>query len=222
MILQIGPSPCWRVIATLVPGTDLFGGITDFSEWEAVAEIENLWNERSLGPLGNLAAIPREQRAHGPGSAYIMSPFAFRTPGRFGDGSFGVLYAGLEEQTALAEVAWHRARFMREWELPRQTMDYHLLGLVFEGSVEDLRASRPALPGVYAPDSWVEGQALGARIRATGADGIAYASVRHLGGECLAGFRPNAFSRCHFLRPAQFFWDGRAIHGAGLPGRLFK
>ena len=69
MILQIGPSPCWRVIATLVPGTDLFGGITDFSEWEAVAEIENLWNERSLGPLGNLAAIPREQRAHGPGSA---------------------------------------------------------------------------------------------------------------------------------------------------------
>ena len=211
MIQHLDPSPCWRVIATRVPSADLFGGITDYSEWEAVAELENLWNERSLGALGNLAQVPREHRALGPGSSYLMAPFAYRAPGRFGDGSYGVLYAGLEELTALTEVAWHRARFMEAWSLPRQTMDYQVLGMIFAGAVEDLRGAVAAMPDVYAQASWTAGQLLGARLRATGVDGIAYASVRRLGGECLAGFRPNAFSQCRFLRYAQFFWDGKTL-----------
>lgn len=216
-MIHLGPFPCWRVIATRAPSADLFGGITDFSEWEMVAEIENLWNERTLGALGNLATIPRDQRAYGPGSAYIMASFAFRAPGRFGDGSFGVLYAGLEEATALAEVGWHRARFLREWSLPRQTVDHQVLGLAFEGKVEDLRGSMSHPPGVAAPDSWTEGQAFGSRARQAGADGVVYASVRRLGGECLAGFRPNAFTGCRHLRPVQWFWDGKALQGEGLP-----
>jgi hypothetical protein len=126
-----------------------------------------------------------------------------------------VLYVALEEVTALAEVAWHRARFMREWSLPRQTTDYQVLGLSFTGTVEDVRPCREA--GIYAPESWAEGQVLGARIRAGGIDAIAYASVRHLGGECLAGFRPKAFSQCRCLRYTQFFWDGKALQAPGLP-----
>ena len=205
------------VIGARVPSADLFGGIADFGEWEAVSEIENLWNERTLGILGNLASVPRDQRAMGPGSAYIMGPFAFRTPGRFGDGSYGVLYAGLEEPTALAEVAWHRARFLREAGNPRETVNQQVLGLVFAGWAEDIRASRSTQIEIYAPDSWEAGQAFGAEARSTGTDAIAYASVRRLGGECLAGFRPNAFSNCRHLRYVQFFWDGRALHGEGLP-----
>lgn len=214
MSLGFGPTDCWRLIGTRVPSADLFGGVTDFSEWEEVAEIENLWNDRSLSVLGNLAAVPKEHRAYGPGSAYVMAPFAYRTPGRFGDGSLGVLYAGLEESTAVTEVAWHRARFMRETARPKEIMDHQLLGLVFEGGVEDFRGA--TLPGLYA-ESWEVGQALGAQARATGVNGIVYSSVRRLGGACLAGFRPNAFQRCRFLRYVQFFWDGRALRGESLP-----
>ena len=217
MSQRLGPADCWRVIGSRNPGADLFGGISDYGEWEDVAEIEHLWNERVLPQWGNVAQVPREHRAYGPGSAYIMGPFAYLTPGRFGDGSYGVIYAGLEELTALAEVAWHRARFMREWNLPRQTMDQQVLTLVFAGSVADLRGASPEWPGAFAPDSWVAGQALGAKLRSTGVDGIVYSSVRRLGGECLAGFRPNAFSRCRFMRQAQFFWDGAALHAEGLP-----
>lgn len=202
--------PCWRVIGTRVPAADLFGGIADYGEWEAVFEIENLWNERSLGVLGNLDLVPREHRAYGPGSAYIMAPFAYLAQGRFGDGSYGVLYAGLDERTAIVEVAWHRERFMKESGNPKETMDLQLLGLVFDGTVEDLRGVKH--PAVYAPDSWLSGQALATQIRGQGLDGIAYDSVRRLGGECLAGFRPNAFSQCRHVRPLQFFWDGIAIH----------
>ena len=210
-------TPAWRVIGAQVPGADLFSGITDYGEWETVAELENLWNERTLGVLGNLAAVPREHRALGPGSAYIMAPFAFRAAGRFGDGAYGVLYAGLEEATALAEVAWHRARFLREAGSPKEILDQQVLGLSFAGSVEDIRTEQEDLAHVYAPDSWAAGQAYGARVRGLGVDALAYASVRRLGGTCLAGFRPNAFSRCRHLRYVQFFWDGQRLHGEGLP-----
>ena len=217
MSQHFGPAPCWRVIATRVPSADLFGGITDFSEWEEVAAIENLFNERSLGALGKLALVPRSDRAYGLGSAYIMAPFAYLAPGRFGDGTFGVLYVGLSENTALAEVAWHKARFMRDWSEPKQTNDFQVLNLTFRGEVEDIRASQAALPDVYDPVSWAAGQVLGGQARTAGMDGIAYASVRRPGGECLAGFRPSAFSHCRFLRYEQFFWDGSSLHAAGLP-----
>jgi hypothetical protein len=59
-------------------------------------------------------------------------------PGGFGDGSFGVLYAALDEATAIAEMA----------------------------------------------------------------------SVRWLGGECVAGFRPDLFSGCRPAGTVQFFWVG--------------
>ena len=215
MTSHLGPSGCWRVIGTRTPSADLFGGVTDYSEWEDVAEIEAIWNERNRPLLGHLATVPREHRAYGQGSSYLMAPFAYWTPGRFGDGSFGVLYAGLEEQTAITEVAWHRARFMRESRLPRQTTDHQLLGMTFEGTVEDLRGS--TLPGLYAPDSWLKGQTQGAQARMEGADAVAYASVRRLGGGCLAGLRPNAFRHCRFLRNIQFFWDGDNLHAEGVP-----
>ena len=217
MILKLATTPCWRIIGTRFPSADFFNGITDYGEWEDVAELEGLWDERHLGPIGNLATIPRDHRAYGTGSSYLMAPFAYQAPGRFGDGSYGVLYAALDERTALAEVAHHRAQFMRLGRRPKETMDHGVLTLAFEGTVEDIRTDTTTLPHVYAPDTWREGQAFGALVRAAGVDGIAYASVRRLGGECLAGFRPNAFSNCRFRHSTQFFWDGTALYAPGLP-----
>jgi hypothetical protein len=213
MIAEFKDLPCWRVIPTRVPGADLFQGIADYGEWEAVFEVENLWNERTRGVLGNLAQVPPGHRAYGPGSTFIMAPFAFPAAGRFGDGSHGVLYAGLDERTALAEVAFHRAKFMRETRRPRETLDHQVLGLAFTGKAEDIRSATEALVQVYAPDTWTAGQAFAAPVRARGLDAIAYASVRRLGGECLAGFRPNAFHQCRHLRLIQFFWDGAGLRG---------
>lgn len=217
MIATLREISCWRVIATRIPSADLFDGIADFGEWEAVAEIETLWNERSRGPLSHLATIPKQERAYGPGSSYLMAPFAYRARGRFGDGTFGVLYAGLDERTALVEVAYHRGRFLRDSANPKETMDYQVLGLGFGGEVEDLRGLQSEFAQVYDPDSWLGGQQVGAVARSQGLDGIAYSSVRNRGGECVAGFKPNAFHDCRHLRRVQFFWDGAQLHGpAGL------
>jgi hypothetical protein len=190
---------------------DVFHGITDFGEWEELYEIESLTNERLRVSAGNLAAVPRAWRAYGPGSAYIMAPFAYHAPGRFGDGSYGVLYAALDEPTAAAEAAYHRARFLRATGTPKELAAFQVLTLKLTGDLEDLRPLRGA--ELYDPDPGRYGaaQRLGAQIRAQGGDGVVYASLRRLGGECVAGFRPDRFSECRHVRMAQFYWDGAQL-----------
>jgi len=206
--------PLWRGVARLDPVRDLFGGLADFGEWQAVSEITRLWDPAAPGPRGNLAALPRSEWVVGPGSTFIMAPFAFQRPGRFGDGSFGVLYAALEEATALAELAHSRARFLRAGHNAREVLDHQMLTLLATGTFEDLRADRES-PGLHDPLDWGPGQAQGARIRAAGGNGITYASVRRPGGACVAGFRPGLFSHCEAAGTVQFFWDGMALHGPG-------
>lgn len=213
MITALERAPAWRLVATRSPGVDVFQGLSDFGEWEELYELESFTNERLRLVVSNLAFIPRERRALGPGSAYIMAPFAYWAPGRFGDGSFGVLYAALDEATTLAEVAFHRARFLRATRTPRETATYQMLSLKVAGAFEDLRGvDRPEL---FDPDpaGYGASQAFATGILARDGDGVLYPSVRRLGGTCVAGFRPDRFSDCRHLRLLSLFWDGDRLVG---------
>ena len=215
MIATFLQAPCWRVIATRSSSQDLFQGLSEFGEWEALVEIDSLTNARTHPAIGHLARMPREDRAYGPGSTYIMAPFAYRAPGRFGDGSFGVLYAALDEQTAMTEVAWHRARFLRTTANRRESAPQQVLTLSLTADVEDLRGQAHAHPEWYGEDPLTYGpaQTLATGLRSGGRSGVAYDSVRHRGGECVAGFRPSIFSGCRHARVVHFFWDGRMLYG---------
>lgn len=176
-------------------------------------EIAGAWDPTRPGPTGSLASLPRAQWVTGPGSTYIMAPFAFRQPGRFGDGSYGVLYAARDEATAVAEVASGRVRFLRAGRIARESLEEQMLRLVVNGALEDLRPRFAEGDPIYRPDDWTAGQACGAALRASGADGVVYASVRRTGGECVGGFRPDLFSNCLPGASVTFFWDGRNLQG---------
>ena len=217
MTVSFAAVPGWRAISIRTSSRDLFHGLTDYREWEELAEIDSLTNERTRLSAGYLAQIPKEQRAYGPGSLYLMAPFAYRSPGRFGDGSFGVLYAALDEPTALAEVGYHRARFLRATHTPRETSDHQLLTLKITGELEELRAMAVSHPEYYDPDpaNYGAAQAFATSLRVSGCAGIAYDSLRRLGGQCVAGFQPSLFSHCRHARVVQFHWDGQQLSGPG-------
>lgn len=213
MIVNLRKAGCWQLVATRHPGADLFQGLTDYGEWDELFEIESFTNERLRAAGGNLSLVPRERRAYGPGSAYIMAPFAYWAPGRFGDGTYGVLYAALDEATAVSEVMHHRARFLRSTGNPKETSTYQVLTLRCTGAFEDIR---PLLGSeLYHPDPACYGpaQRFAAEVRVRDGDGILYASVRRLGGECVAGFRPDRFSDCRHARLVQCYWDGSRLSG---------
>jgi hypothetical protein len=76
------------------------------------------------------------------------------------------------------------------------------------GTLHDLRKGFKA---EHDPDSYVASQKLGARLRQEGSNGIAYDSVRHAGGECVALFYPDLASPCVQGRHFLYCWDGKRI-----------
>ena len=79
------------------------------------------------------------------------------------------------------------------------------------GELHDIRGLGAELPGVYDPVDYAAGQALGRRLHGEGSFGIAYDSVRHPGGQCVAGFRPRLFSNARQERHLCYVWDGTSI-----------
>jgi hypothetical protein len=79
------------------------------------------------------------------------------------------------------------------------------------GDLHDLRGRPAAFADVYHPTDYAPGQRLAVALRAGGAAGIVYDSVRHLSGECAAAFRPGLLGNCRQERHLCSLWDGEKI-----------
>ena len=128
------------------------------------------------------------------GHTHIAAAFTYTRAGgnRFNGAERGAWYAGLDDRTALEEVAFHRTRelgFIGEY---RDEACYRALHAAFIGRFHDLRGVSPA-PEALHPDpaiGYPAGQALARALMAAGSRGLAYPSVRHPGA-CLVAFQPN-------------------------------
>ena len=170
-------------------------------------------NDRLRDEVGVLALVPPEDRVSGPGTTPIMAAFTHLNPegSRFTDGSFGVFYAGLTLDTAIAETRHHRARFLAATDEPAQEIDMRVYAVDLEAGLHDIRGLADSHAYLYDPDSYIHAQGLGAELRDAGADGILYQSVRDPGGECAAVFRPRLLSNSRQERHLCYMWDGTAI-----------
>ena len=183
------------------------------ADLEAVYLIEALTNDRLREEAGELSLVPPEDRVSGPGSSPIMAAFTHLNPrgDRFTDGSYGVFYAGLTLETAIAETRYHRTRFLQATDEPAQELDMRVYAVDLDGSLHDVRALRDSHPALYHPDSYAMSQAFARDLRADGSEGIVYQSVRDDGGECAAVFKPRLLSNCRQERHLCYVWDGGAI-----------
>ncbi len=217
--------PCYRVVPSRFPPIDLFERVAPPEDWAALIELESRTNDRLRDELGEIRLVPPEERVVGPGAGYVMAPFTHSAPdgGRFNDPSFGAYYAARALATAVAETCYHRARFLRATAEPPLQLDMRVLEARLAGEFHDLRGLRREWPAVYDPEDYGAGQALARRLRAAGADGVVFESVRHAGGECAAAFRPRLLARCRETRTLTYMWDGEKIAGVyekrPFPGR---
>lgn len=205
-------APAWRVIATRHPPIDLFESVASEDEFSALYELEAAYSPH-YAETTLLPSLPRSEWVFGPGAGHIMGPFVYRTPTRFSNGSFGIFYAGLEEITAIKEVAFHRANFMAATNEAPMTLEQLILKARVTGELADIRGEVATHPEWYSPsvDDYAEPQALGMSLWMKGGDGLAYASVRNPGGSCVGLFRPKAVTSCRASRPLHYRWDGKKI-----------
>lgn len=205
--------PAWRIIPSRYPPIRLFERVADPGDLDALFAIEALTNPRLREETGDLRLVPPEDRVSGPGSSVVMAAFTHLNPegSRFTDGSYGVFYAARDLDTAVAETAYHRARFLRATAQARMEIDMRVYLVDLAAALHDLRGRRAEHPLVYHEEDYAAGQQLAGRLRGGGSDGIVYDSVRRRGGECAALFRPRLLSNCRQERHLCYRWDGQRI-----------
>ncbi len=191
---------------------DIFESIASPQDIPAVLAIEALTNPRLREAIGPVAAVPVNERATGPGAAFIMAPFAYPSRARFSDGISGAYYAAIDLETAIAEVSFHRARFAALTPTPAMDFDERIVEADVEAELTDLRAIASSDP-IFDPDPehYAVGQAFARQARAAGSPGLVYASVRRTNGECVALFTPGAVRRARTTGYIGLRWDGHAI-----------
>ena len=165
--------------------------------------------------LDEIEAITNPRRKF-PGSDsndMVIASFVYSGASRFTDGSYGVYYAAFEQRTAIAESAYHTARFLA-YTNTRPTLIYkRVLTANIRGAYDDIRAT-PLDDPIYDPDpeKYAAAQAYALPLYAADAvDGIVYTSVRAADGTCVVAFRPRLISDCTTAGFLAFSYDGTRI-----------
>ncbi len=204
--------PCHRIISSEYAGENLFDRLGSDNDLEAFLELADITNPGERAKVGVIELVPPQDRVYGPGSGLIMAAFAWPTQdARFSDAEAGAYYAAAAERTAIAETVYHRERVLRDAKSPVVVMQMTLLHADLRGTLVDIRAGCPRPVGVDDPTDYRAGQVLGALVRQLEGDAIRYDSMRDVGGECAAVFRPLVLSSCRVERELEYHWDGSHI-----------
>jgi hypothetical protein len=205
--------PCFRVIPSRYPTIDVFERVSDPADWDALFWIESLTNSRLRNEVGDIDLVPREERVFGPGATVIMAPFTHLDPAgsRFADGTYGAFYAAASLTTSIAETRFHREAFLTATKQPSIEIDMRSYLADVAARFHDIRGQSSRRPELYDPDSYAASQIFGRRLKLSGSNGVAYDSVRHPGGECLAVFRPKLIQNIRQGVHLRYVWDGMRI-----------
>ena len=161
-----------------------------------LSELDAATNERKIAENGGNSAIGPGELLLGVPEAHIVNA-AFTHPGPFG-GRFhgaqrGAWYAGFEIETSIAEVAFHKRRFLQDGRIQgRHAFDYIDFLADFSGEFHTLDAAEleSCLRPDPIPQCYSASQALANKLLFEGSNGIVYPSVRRNSGTCIACFRP--------------------------------
>jgi hypothetical protein len=201
-----------RLIPSRYPPVGILDAVASAEDLEAVIELEGWTNDRLSAELGVLHMVPPGEWVVGrPQATVIMAAFCHPAPGgsRFNDGSLGAWYAGFALETAHAECIYHRSRELAEVGVSEARVEMRQYLADFDAAFHDVRGRDAGWEAVHDPHSYAASQALGQLLRSQGSNGIAYRSVRHARGQCIACFRPRLVLN---VRPGAHFeyrWRGR-------------
>ena len=188
----------------LIPSKYSEGGtvLSRLSEDEGVLrdlmELDGATNDRLLGEEGLLPGIGVHELLFGVRYAHIVNAaFTHAGPGggRFNSSQRGAWYCGVERETSIAEVTFHKLRELEEIDWAAEeisTCDDYLADFATE--MHDLRGQRPQyqryLKAGPIPECYAGPQQLAAALLERRSNGVIYPSVRRKGGTCVGCFRP--------------------------------
>lgn len=204
--------PVYRVILSRYPQINLFERVANPQDWDVLYAVESLTNPRLRDEVGDIRLVPVEDRVYGDGASWIMATFTHPPVdgrgGRF-NRDFGIYYCTADEEVAIAETCFHRARFLRESRIEKTFQDMRVLrAQLGPVTLHDLRQQTGH--AIYDPDDYREAQQFGYRLRDAKSYGVHYQSVRAK-GECYGVMRARALTDAIHWRYLRYHYDQGAI-----------
>ena len=161
-----------------------------------LSEIDAATNERKAAERGERMGIgPGELLFGVPYAPIVNAAFCHPGPhgGRFNSPQRGAWYAAVEMETSIAEVTFHKRKFLADARiLDRLTFPYVDFLADFYGHFHHLEDEemKLCLRPDPVPECYRGSQDFAGRLLNAGSNGIVYPSVRRLSGTCIACFRP--------------------------------
>lgn len=200
----------YRLVPSHYPPIRLFEHLLDPAELDAAYALESLTNPRLRDEVGAIHLVAPDERVTGPGSSPVMAAFThIGAASRFTDGSYGVYYAGLTLEVAIAETIYHRERFLSATQEKSCSITMRCYSSRLAQPLHDIRGE--AWNDLHAPDDYKPSQNFAKVLRAENVWGLFYRSVRKAAGECIAVFRPRALTHVRQAAHYQYLWDGERI-----------
>ncbi len=212
---QLENQSAYRLVPSKYPTRSLFDDVADQDEFDYLYAIQALTNPRLRQELGNLNLVPAGERPYGiRGCNYALGPFVHINPAgsRFSRGDFGIFYAAINVQTAIAETRYHQQRYfagVAGLKYDRLTM--RCLKAQFSADLADITGVEFRDRDWYHPQDYDSAQQLGAQLKAAKATGVLYDSVRAPGNECYGLLTPKVISDVIQTAHYEYIWDGREI-----------
>jgi hypothetical protein len=209
-IRRVQWSAACRIVPTRHSSVFIYDRVADAADFEALYALEAMSNERLRDEAGTVHLVAAEDRVFGPGSGPIMAAFTHLNPlgSRFSDGRYGVFYAARDRATAVAETAYHHARFLAATGEGPMHLPMRAYQVQIEARLHDLRPEAAVPPEVFDPQRYGPAQALGGALHAAGSAGVVYRSVRRRGGHCVGLFKPRGARACVHAAVLLYAWDG--------------
>lgn len=200
----------YRLVPSHYPPIRLFEHLLDPAELDAAYALESLTNPRLRDEVGAIHLVAPDERVVGPGSSPVMAAFThIGAASRFTDGGYGVYYAGLTLEVAIAETMHHRARFLGATQEKPCSITMRCYSSRLAQPLHDIRGD--AWKDLHDPDDYKTPQKFAQKVRAENAWGLFYRSVRKADGECIAVFRPRALINVRQAAHYHYLWDGERI-----------
>ena len=173
-------------------------------------DLDHATNERLHAEHDLLPGIGVHELLFGvPNHRVVNAAFTHAHPlgSRFNGPDRGAWYAAFDVETSQAEVAFHRTADLAEIGRFEDSVTYDDYLADVSAGLHDLRDDA-RFAGCLAPDSYVASQGLAERLLDAGSLGVVYPSVRHVGGSCVACFRPAIVANVRQGPTYRFTWDG--------------
>ena len=201
---------CYRIIAAHLPRIDIFEQVCEPGDLAAILRLEAMTNPRMLEVSAAIRSVEPEDCVTGPGSTFVMAPFAYPRPSRFTDGTFGIYYAGDVVDTAIAEHKHHSEIFLADTSEPPGVFDHRVIEAAVDCPLEDV-ARNDRAGELLNPNDYRASRAFGAVLHGKRADGLVWPSVRRPGGTCIGIFKPRLVHNARSAYYLGYRWDGTFV-----------